>query len=105
MEEHELKNNNESNWGGRRKGAGRPSRSEMLKIKELLDDHIDPSFVAAKLFQLIDNGDFRAIDLYLKHRVGMPKQTVDVNSTGDVDLNFKLKNLISFTDSNDKLES
>lgn len=86
------------NWGGKREGAGRPSKAELLKIKEVLDENIDPDFVAKKLFQLIDNGDFRAIDLYLKHRVGMPKQSVDVHSTGDMDLNFKLKNLISFDD-------
>jgi len=86
------------NWGGKREGAGRPSKGELLKLKDLMDENIDPAFVVQKLFTLIDNGDFRAIDLYLKHRVGMPKQSVDVHSTGDMDLNFKLKNLISFKD-------
>lgn len=84
------------NWGGKREGAGRPRVEEQLRIKEILDENIDPQYVIKRLFDLIDNGDFRAIDLYLKHRVGMPKQSVDVHSTGDVDLNFKLNNIVSF---------
>ena len=92
----ENSNVKSDNWGGKRKGAGRPRVEEQLRIKEILDENIDPQYVIKRLFDLIDNGDFRAIDLYLKHRVGMPKQSVDVHSTGDVDLNFKLNNIVSF---------
>ena len=84
------------NWGGKREGAGRPHKGEQLRIKELMDDNIDPDFVVQKIFQLIDNGDYRAIDLYMKYRVGTPTQSIDLKTTGDID--FRLSNLISFGD-------
>ena len=84
------------NWGGKREGAGRPNKGEALKIKELMDEAIDPAFVTDKIFQLIDNGDYRAIDLYMKYRVGTPVQTIDMNMSGDMDIDVKLSNLIKF---------
>lgn len=95
-----------TNWGGKREGAGRPFKGETLRIKELMDEAIDPAFVTEKIFQLIDNGDYRAIDLYMKYRVGTPTQTIDMNMSGETDLNVKLSNLINFTteEDNDKPE-
>lgn len=86
----------ERNWGGKREGAGRPKMEETLRIRDLMDKHIDPDFVAQRLFDRIDNGDQRAIELYLKYRVGLPKQEIDLTSTSEVDLNITLANLIKF---------
>jgi len=88
--------NPSQNWGGKREGAGRPTKGEALRIKELMDEAIDPAFVTEKIFQLIDNGDYRAIDLYMKYRVGTPVQTIDMNMSGETDINIKLANLITF---------
>ena len=92
--------NPSENWGGKREGAGRPNKGEALRIKELMDEAIDPAFVTEKIFQLIDNGDYRAIDLYMKYRVGTPTQTIDMNMTGETDINIKLSNLITFKEDN-----
>lgn len=47
---------------------------------------------------LIDKGDYRAIELWIKYAYGTPKQTVDITHNGDVDLNVTLKNLVNFSD-------
>lgn len=84
------------NWGGKREGAGRPNAGEVLKVREILDEAITPEQVMGKLTELIENGDYRAIDLYMKYRVGTPTQSIDMNMTGSTDLNFNLKNIVSF---------
>lgn len=90
-----------NNWGGKRKGAGRPSKGELIKVRELLDEHIEAGDVTAKLGELIERGDYRAIDLYLKYRVGVPKQEYVIETTGEMDINFNLRNLVSFKEDNE----
>ena len=51
-----------------------------------------------KLYERIESGDHRAIELFMKYRAGLPKQEIDLNTTGQVDLNVTLKGLISFDD-------
>ncbi len=92
----EQVDNPSENWGGRREGAGRPTKGEQLRVKEMLDTAIAPEFVMDKIFQLIDNGDYRAIDLYMKYRHGTPVQSIDMNMSGETDINVKLQNLIKF---------
>lgn len=82
--------------GGKRIGAGRPSSGEVINIRQLLDDHIDPNLVTQKLLERIESGDHRAIELYLKYRAGLPKQEIDMNHSGETDISVKLKSLISF---------
>ena len=82
--------------GGKREGAGRPSEGERLNIRKMLDENIDPTFVTEKIFQLIDNGDYRAIDLYMKYRIGNPTQAIDMNVNGSTDINFNLSDVIKF---------
>lgn len=86
--------------GGKREGAGRPSEGERIHIRKMLDENIDPAFVTEKIFQLIDNGDYRAIDLYMKYRVGTPVQSIDMNVSGSTDINFNLSDVIKFKDEN-----
>ena len=92
---------NSPNWGGKRDGAGRPTKGELLKVREILDEAISPEAVMQKLTELIDNGDYRAIDLYMKYRVGQPKQEMAIEMSGSQDINFSLNNLVTFTDDTD----
>ena len=84
--------------GGKREGAGRPSNGELINIRQILDEAIDPKMVTEMLKQRIESGDQRAIELYLKYRAGVPKQELDLNISGEQDINVTLKGLISFDD-------
>ena len=84
--------------GGKREGAGRPSNGELINIRQILDEAIDPAMVTEMLKQRIESGDQRAIELYLKYRAGVPKQEIDLNTKSDVDLNVTLKGLVGFSD-------
>ena len=84
--------------GGARKGAGRPSLGEVINIRQIMDEHIDIDVVMQKLYERIESGDHRAIELFMKYRAGLPKQEIDLNTTGEMDLNVTLKGLISFDD-------
>ena len=86
------------NWGGPREGSGRPKKQYIENVKEIMSDHIDQDMVMDKLRQLIENGDYRAIEMFMKYVHGTPKQTMDLNTQGDVDINFTLQSLIKFKD-------
>lgn len=86
----------ENKHGGKRKGAGRPSKGEVLQIKNLLDEHIDEKWVMEKLHELIDSGDYRALELYLKYRIGTPVQSVQHDVRGKMQNEFKIENLVTF---------
>ena len=70
------------NRGGSRKGAGRKSKDEELKVVEALKDKIGDDKVIKKLEALIVKGDFRAIQLYFNYRFGKPKEDVTVKTDG-----------------------
>ena len=89
---------NDNGWGGKREGAGRPTHGEVINVRMLLDEAIDPKMVTEMLKQRIESGDQRAIELYLKYRAGVPKQEIDLNTKSDVDLNVTLKGLVGFSD-------
>lgn len=84
--------------GGARKGAGRPSKGEVLNIRSIMDEHIDVDVVMQKLYERIEAGDHRSIELFLKYRAGLPKQELDIHHSGETDVNVTLKNLIKFDD-------
>ena len=86
------------NWGGVRPNSGRPSNGEVINIRQILDDNIDVNVVIQKLLERIESGDQRAIELFLKYRAGLPKQEIDLNTTGTIDHNIRLRNLIGFED-------
>ena len=75
--------------GGKRIGAGRKPKSTELEIIENLDSIINETDVLIKLKELIDKGDLRAIQLYLNYRRGKPKDSIDINSTEKVSVDFK----------------
>ena len=90
--------NSSDNWGGVRPNSGRPTNGELINIRQILDEAIDPKMVTEMLKQRIESGDQRAIELYLKYRAGLPKQEIDLNTKSDVDLNVTLKGLVGFSD-------
>lgn len=89
---------NDKNWGGKREGSGRPKKEYIENVKAIMSDHIDQDMVMEKLRELIENGDYRAIEMFMKYVHGTPKQTMDINQTGDIDVNFTLSSLIKFKD-------
>ena len=87
-----------SNWGGRRANAGRPKKEYIENVKEIMSEHIDQDMVMQKLGELIESGDYRAIEMFMKYVHGTPKQSVDVKMDSKNDINFTLSNLINFKD-------
>lgn len=83
--------------GGKRKGAGRKSKDEELKVIERLDNIIDKDSVIKKMYELIKDGNFNAIKLYFEYRFGKPKETIE--QTHNIN-NFDIKELFKFD--NDK---
>ena len=87
---------NRKNNGGARKGAGRKPKAEEQKLIERLDAIIDKDEAVGKLGELVAKGDMRAIQLYLSYRYGKPKESVDINSSEGLNINFK--DLLRFVD-------
>ena len=85
-----------NNHGCKRANSGRKSDKEILNIRQKLDDNIDYNFVIERLKDLITNGDYRAIDLYMKYRWGTPVKSIEVYQESITDLNFELRDLLRF---------
>jgi len=68
----------ESKRGGKREDAGRKSKSEEMQLIERLNEHIDKDEVIIKLKLMIDEGDFKALNLYMQYMYGKPKETKDI---------------------------
>jgi hypothetical protein len=69
---------NRKNNGGKREGAGRKSKSEEMQLIEMLNKHIDKDDAIQKLKEKIDEGDFKALQMYMNYMYGKPKETKDV---------------------------
>ena len=87
---------NDRNWGGKREGSGRPKKEYIENVKAIMSEHIDQDMVMEKLRELIENGDYRAIEMFMKYVHGTPKQSMDVKMDSKQDINFTLSNLINF---------
>jgi hypothetical protein len=66
------------NNGGKREGAGRKSKSEEMQLIEMLNKHIDKDEAIKVLKSKIDEGDFKALQMYMNYMYGKPKETKDV---------------------------
>ena len=84
------------NRGGSRQGAGRKPKAQEQKLIERLDAIIDKDEALSKLEELVYKGDMRAVQLYLSYRYGKPKESVDINSSEGLNINFR--DLIKFVD-------
>ena len=73
----------ENKRGGKREGAGSKSKSEEMKLVEMLNKHIDKDEAIIKLKGMIDEGDFKAIQLYMNYMYGKPKETKDISITSE----------------------
>lgn len=73
-------------FNGGNKNAGRKPKSEEMKLIESLDKHINRSDVILKLKEMIDDGDFKAIQLYMNYLYGKPKETKDIKLTNEMPL-------------------
>ena len=82
--------------GGVRKGAGRPAKADEVKLIERLDAIIDKDEALSKLGELVAKSDIRALQLYLSYRYGKPKESIDLNSSEGLNINFR--DLIKFVD-------
>jgi hypothetical protein len=68
---------------GGHKTAGRKSKSEEMQLVEMLNKHIDKDEAIVKLKLMIDEGDFKAIQLYMNYMYGKPKETKDISITSE----------------------
>jgi len=84
------------NHGGARKGAGRKPKAQEQKLIERLDAIIDKDKALGKLGELVTKGDMRALQLYLGYRYGKPKDSVYINSSEGLNINFR--DLLKFVD-------
>ena len=70
------------NNGGARENSGRFKKDELFKLLETMDAICIPYDVFLKLYERVESGDLKAIEIWLKYRLGMPKQMIDVQSGG-----------------------
>ena len=79
------------NNGGKRKGQGRPSKADEIKLIEQMDAVLVPESVWKALANKVNEGDGQCIKTWLSYRYGMPKQTADLNLGGEliIDINFE----------------
>ena len=87
---------NRKNNGGARQGPGRKPKAQEQKLIERLDAIIDKDEALGVLGQLVAKGDIRAVQLYLSYRYGKPKESIDLNSSEGLNINFR--DLIKFVD-------
>ena len=73
---------------GGHKTAGRKPKADEQKLIEALDRHIDSERVFGILQGIIDEGNIKAIQIYLDRRFGKPKESVTLNSEG-FNISFK----------------
>lgn len=85
-----------NNKGTKGNNGGRPPKADEIKLIERLDAIIDKDEAISKLGELVAKGDMRAVQLYLSYRYGKPKESVDINSSEGLNINFR--DLIKFVD-------
>ena len=73
------------NKGGKRKGAGRKSKDEEKRIRDLVSPYVDGAI--EKVVSIMMNGDkssdqLAAAKLILEYRFGKPEQKQDITSNG-----------------------
>lgn len=70
--------------GGKRIGAGRKPKAEEISTIEAMDAVMVPSEAWQLLADVAATGDVQAIKLWLSYRVGVPKQTIDMDVKGEI---------------------
>ena len=67
---------NNTNHGGKRKGAGRPTKAKMEQLQINLTNAISDEEVLNKLAELIKGGNMNAITKWLEYRYGKATDNV-----------------------------
>jgi len=70
--------------GGKRPNAGRKPKADEIAIIEQMDAVLVPSEAWAALAALVQSGDVAAVKTWLNYRYGMPKQSIDMGITGEI---------------------
>ena len=68
---------------GGHKNAGRKSKAEEFKLIEKLDKYIDQQKVFETLGNLIEEGNLKAVEIYLNYYFGKPTEKVDHTTDGE----------------------
>jgi hypothetical protein len=72
-----------NNRGTKGNKGGRPSKSEEMQLIEKLNQHIDNDKVIQILKDKIEEGDFKALTLYMHYYYGKPVETKNISVTED----------------------
>ena len=65
---------------GENRGAGRKPKTDEIKFLEKLDNIIDSDDAVKELRNLIKEGNFQALKLYLEYRFGKPKERIELDN-------------------------
>lgn len=68
---------------GGHKTAGRKSKAEEFKLIEKLDKYINQQKVFETLGNLIEEGNLKAVEIYLNYYFGKPTEKVDHTTDGE----------------------
>jgi hypothetical protein len=79
------------------KKMGRPRQHEVLALADKMDRLMPEEKVLAKLVELIEVGNIKAISIWMNFRRGLPKQIVETNQNHTL-VNFKVTDLVKFND-------
>jgi hypothetical protein len=71
----------ENNYGGKREGAGRPSKAEEVKLIERLKPLEEKAYKALEAG--LDRGDFKFTQLFYNYYAGKPRETKDITVVGE----------------------
>ena len=67
------------NNGGARKGAGRKPVADEVKVAESFRAVLSDGYVIEKLSEKVEQGDMKAIELWLAYVYGKPKQVQQID--------------------------
>lgn len=68
--------------GGKRPGAGRPTKADEDKLIQKLSALDDIAY--EQLGKGVRKGDYNYVKLFFEYRHGKPKQTIDANLKGEL---------------------
>jgi hypothetical protein len=71
-----------TSWGGKREGGGRKSRMQEHEIIEKLQPMAARAF--AVLAEKINEGDMKAIQLFVQYYIGLPTQKIESKIEGQL---------------------
>ena len=83
------------------KMRGRPPKEKIVALATIMDRLLPEEEVLNKLSELVQQGNIRAISLWMNFRRGMPKQIIETTSEHTL-MNFNVKDLVKFDDSTEQ---